>query len=97
MTRILEQLPCTRKVFLPAFWDASTVLQLLFREPDVDQHSTAQLLRFCHKAIRSLEDLRNSLYLGLSVYKIGGAFLIAFSPHALVSFFWEIKFVSNLE
>lgn len=73
------------------------VLELLFREPDVDQHSPALLLRFCHKPIRSLEDLRNSLYLSLSVHKIGRAFLIAFSPHALVSLFWGIKFVSSLE
>lgn len=73
------------------------VLELLFREPDVDQHSPAPLLRFCHKPIRSLEDLGNSLYLSLSVHKIGRAFLIAFSPHALVSLFWGIKFVSNLE
>lgn len=63
------------------------VLELLFREPDVDQHSIAQFLRFCHKPITPLEDLRNSLYLGLSVYKIARAFLIVFSPHALASLF----------
>lgn len=74
------------------------VLELLFREPEsTDQHSPAQLLRFCHKPIRSPEDSRNSLYLGSSVYKTSRVFLIAFSPYALVSLFWGIKFVSHRE
>jgi len=70
------------------------VLELLFRE-DVDQRSPAQPPRFCHKSVRSLEDSKNSLYLGLSVHKICRAFLIAFLPHALVSLFLGIKSVSN--
>lgn len=89
--------PARERCFYLLSGKHQNVLELLFREPDVDQPSPAQLPRFCHKSVRSVEDLRNSLHLGLSVYKIGRAFLIAFSPQALLSLFGGMKFVSNLE